>query len=273
MNENIFEEQIMSDTVLKIQDLHVSVEGKEILKGLDLDVPRGQVHALMGPNGSGKSTLANVLLGHPSYEVTAGRILYKGVNVTEMSADERSRLGMFLAFQYPVEVPGVSLLNFLRTSLNAHRENDIPIREFRALVDEKLKILGMDPAFTRRNLNEGFSGGEKKRNEVLQMALLRPELAILDETDSGLDIDAVRVVSGAVNAMRGPEVSFLVITHYMRILNYLDPDVVHIMLDGRIVKSGGPELAHELEEKGYNSIRQEFGLEAESEAEPEKAAV
>jgi len=259
----------MSQKLLQIEGLHANVEGKEILRGLDLEVPRGQVHALMGPNGSGKSTLANVLMGHPAYEVTAGKILFKGEDVTGMSADERSRLGMFLAFQYPVEVAGVSLLNFLRTTLNAHRQKDIPIREFRALVDEKLKLLGMDAAFTKRNLNEGFSGGEKKRNEVLQMALLRPELAILDETDSGLDIDAVRVVSGAVNALRGPETSSLVITHYMRILNYLDPDVVHIMLQGRIVKSGGPDLAHELEEKGYNSIRAEFGLEAESESESE----
>lgn len=249
----------MSEPVLLIEDLHAGVEGNEIIKGLNLELPRGEVHALMGPNGSGKSTLANVLMGHPAYELTHGRILFKGQDVTGMSADERSRLGMFLAFQYPVEVPGVSLLNFLRTSLNSRREKDIPVREFRAMVKDKLDMLGMDPSFTKRNLNEGFSGGEKKRNEVLQMALLQPELAILDETDSGLDIDAVRIVSGAVNAMRGPEISFLVITHYMRILNYLDPDVVHIMLGGRVVKSGGPELAHELEEKGYNSIRREFG--------------
>ena len=237
----------MSEPILVIDNLHANVEGKQILKGVSLELPRGEVHALMGPNGSGKSTLANVLMGHPAFEVTGGRILFKGAEVTGMGADERSKLGMFLAFQYPVEVAGVAMLNFLRTALNARREKDIPPREFRELVKNKLEMLGMDASFTKRNLNEGFSGGEKKRNEVLQMALLEPELSILDETDSGLDIDAVRIVSQSVNAMRGPERSFLVITHYMRILNYLDPDVVHIMLDGRIVKSGGPQLAHQLE--------------------------
>ncbi|MBW7996343.1 MAG: Fe-S cluster assembly ATPase SufC [Candidatus Glassbacteria bacterium] len=253
----------MSDPILVLEDLHVSVEDTEILKGVSLELPRGEVHAMMGPNGSGKSTMANVLMGHPAYEVTSGRILFKGRDVTGMEPDEKSRLGMFLAFQYPVEIPGVSMMNFLRQSLNARREEDIKPRDFRKLVNDKLELLGMDPSFARRNLNEGFSGGEKKRNEVLQMALLEPELAVLDETDSGLDIDAVRIVSESVNAMRGPEIGFLVITHYMRILNYLDPDVVHIMFDGRIVKSGGAELAHELEEKGYNSIREEFGVKEE----------
>ncbi len=259
----------MNKPILVLENLHASVEGTEILRGVNLEVPRGEVHAMMGPNGSGKSTLANVLMGHPAYEITEGRVLFNGKDVTGLEADQKSRLGMFLAFQYPVEVPGVSMMNFLRQSLNARRDEDIKPREFRKLLDDKLGLLGMDKAFARRNLNEGFSGGEKKRNEVLQMALLEPELAILDETDSGLDIDAVRIVSESVNAMRGPEIGFLVITHYMRILNYLDPDVVHIMLNGKIVKSGGPELAHELEEKGYNSVREQFG---EPELQEEAAA-
>jgi Fe-S cluster assembly ATP-binding protein len=252
----------MSEPILLIDNLHAEVEGKEILKGVSLEVPGGEVHALMGPNGSGKSTLANVLLGHPAYRVTGGSILFKGVDVTGMEPDERSRMGMFLAFQYPVEVPGVSLLNFLRTAINAGREKDLPVREFRDFVKRKCDMLEMDFSFTRRNLNEGFSGGEKKRNEVLQMALLEPELAVMDETDSGLDIDAVRIVSTAVKKMRSPERGFLVITHYLRILNYLEPDVVHIMLDGRIVSTGGPELAHRLEEQGYDAVRKEFALAA-----------
>ncbi|HLA40050.1 MAG TPA: Fe-S cluster assembly ATPase SufC [Candidatus Glassbacteria bacterium] len=253
----------MSKPILVLENLTTSVEGKEILKGVSLEVPYGEVHALMGPNGSGKSTLANVLMGHPAYKLTGGRIFFKGQDVTEVEPDERGRLGMFLAFQYPVEIPGVSMMNFLRQALNSRREQEVKPRDFLKMVQEKLEMLGMDPSFTKRNLNEGFSGGEKKRNEVLQLAILQPELAILDETDSGLDIDAVRIVSQAVNTMRGPEISFLVITHYMRILNYLDPDVVHIMFDGRIVQSGGPELAHQLEEKGYDSIRAQFGAELE----------
>jgi Fe-S cluster assembly ATP-binding protein len=253
----------MNEPILIIDNLQASVEGKQILKGVSLEIPRGEVHALMGPNGSGKSTLANILLGHPAYEVTGGRIIFKGTEVGALSPDERAKLGMFLAFQYPVEVPGVSLLNFLRTAINSKRDGDIPPRKFKELVNEKLELLGMDFSFAKRNLNEGFSGGEKKRNEILQLALLEPELAVLDETDSGLDIDAVRLVSHAVNTMRGPKSSFLVITHYLRILNYLKPDVVHIMYNGRIVKSGGPVLAHELEEKGYNAIREEFGAEPE----------
>lgn len=254
----------MSEPILVIENLHASVDGNEILRGVDLELPRGEVHALMGPNGSGKSTLSNLLLGHPAYEITRGKILFRGEDVTEMEPDERSRLGMFLAFQYPLEIPGVSMMNFLRQAINARRDSEIKPREFHRLLQDKLKLMGMDKSFTRRNLNEGFSGGEKKRNEVLQMAMLEPELAVLDETDSGLDIDAIRVVSDAVNRMRGAERSFLVITHYMRILNYLDPDVVHIMLRGRVVKSGGPELAHELEERGYNALRREFGDELET---------
>lgn len=256
----------MADALLKIEGLHATVEGKEILKGVDLEVPKGQVHALMGPNGSGKSTLANVLMGHPGYQITGGRIVFKGTDVTEMATDERARLGMFLAFQYPVEVAGVPMLNFLRTALQAVTGKDIPVRTFRELVKEKVEMLGMDMSFTQRSLNEGFSGGEKKRNEVLQLALLQPELAIMDETDSGLDIDAVRVVSKSVNQMRGPAIGFLVITHYMRILEYLQPDVVHILFGGRVVKSGGPELAGELEEKGYDGIRKEFGLSGDGAA-------
>lgn len=255
----------MSESLLVIDNLHATVEGNEILRGLSLVVPRGEVHAIMGPNGSGKSTLANVLMGHPSYEVTGGRILFRGEDVTEMEAEDRARLGMFLAFQYPVEVPGVSVLNFLRTAVNAVREKEIPIREFRAQVKEKVEELGIDMAFTRRNLNEGFSGGEKKRNEILQMALLSPTLAILDETDSGLDIDAIKVVADAVNRMRGPDVSFLVITHYMRILNYLSPDVVHILMNGRVVKSGGAELAHQLENEGYEGFKKEFAVDGAGE--------
>jgi Fe-S cluster assembly ATP-binding protein len=254
----------MSQPLLVIEDLHARVEDKPILNGVDLTVPRGEVHALMGPNGSGKSTLANVLMGHPAYEVTGGRVLFKGQEITDLEPDERARLGMFLAFQYPVEVPGVSVLNFLRTALGAVRGKDVPVRTFRKLVGQKLDELGMEMDFARRNLNEGFSGGEKKRNEVLQMALLEPELAIMDETDSGLDIDALRHVSEAVNRMRSPGLGVLVITHYMRILDYLQPDRVHIMYQGRVVKSGGPDLARELESSGYDSVRSEHGKAAEA---------
>jgi Fe-S cluster assembly ATP-binding protein len=253
----------MTDKLLEVEDLHAAVEGKTILRGVNLTVPRGEVHALMGPNGSGKSTLANILLGHPSYEVKEGRILFKGQDVTGLAADERAKLGMFLAFQYPVEVTGVPLLAFLRTAMNNIRGSDVPIREFRQLVNEKLALLGIDMSFATRSLNEGFSGGEKKRNEVLQMALLEPELAVLDETDSGLDIDAIRIVAQAANTLRSPQRSFLVITHYARILNYLDPDVVHILLGGRVVKSGGGDLAHELEERGYEALRAEFGVDTD----------
>jgi len=251
----------MTEPILMVENLHAAAEETRILNGVELAVPKGGVHAIMGPNGSGKSTLANVLMGHPAYTVTAGRVLFKGQDVTTMPPDERARLGMFLAFQYPVEIPGVSVLNFLRTATNAVRGRDVPIREFRELVKEKVELLGMDMSFARRNLNEGFSGGEKKRNEILQLSVLAPALAILDETDSGLDIDAIKTVAAAVNRMRGPEVSFLVITHYLRVLTYLEPDMVHVLMGGRVVRSGGPELAHRLEAEGYEGLRKGLGLE------------
>lgn len=247
---------------LEIRNLHVSIEGKEILKGVDLTVPQGEVHAIMGPNGTGKSTLAYTLMGHPNYEVTKGEVLFKGVNVLEMPPDVRSHLGLFLAFQYPVSIPGVTVANFLRTAVNAHRkaknpeDKGMPIPEFRKIMKQKMEMLKIDSAFAGRYLNEGFSGGEKKRAEVLQMALLQPAIAILDETDSGLDIDALRIVSEGVNTLRGPELGVLVITHYQRILNYIKPDVVHVMMGGRIVESGGPDLALHLEEHGYDWVRE-----------------
>jgi Fe-S cluster assembly ATP-binding protein len=241
-----------------IEDLHASIEGKEILRGVDLVVNRGEVHALMGPNGSGKSTLANTLMGHPRYVVTKGRVLFNGADVLGLSPDERARRGMFLAFQYPVGIPGVVMGNFLRSALKARRQEDVPVREFRKLLDETLDLLKMDPAFVRRYVNEGFSGGEKKRAEVLQLAMLRPELAVLDETDSGLDIDALRTVAEGINAIRGPEMGVLLVTHYQRMLDYVKPDVVHVLYQGRIVKTGGPELATELERRGYDWIIKEF---------------
>ena len=249
---------------LSIRNQQVSVEGKEILKGVDLTVNQGEVHALMGPNGTGKSTLAYALMGHPNYEVNGGEAWFKGQNILELEPDERSRLGVFLAFQYPVSIPGVSVANFLRTAINARRraenpdDKGIPIPEFRKTLKEKMDLLKMDHNFAGRYLNEGFSGGEKKRAEILQMATLRPEIAILDETDSGLDIDALRIVSEGVNALRGPELGVLVITHYQRILNYIKPDVVHIMLGGRIVESGGADLALHLEEHGYDWLREKY---------------
>src|SRR5919206_758496 len=242
---------------LEIRNLHVSIEGKEILKGVDLTVEQGKVHAIMGPNGTGKSTLAYTLMGHPSYTVTEGEVFFKGQNVLELEPDQRSRLGIFLAFQYPVAIPGVTVANFLRTALNARRraknpeDKGIPIPEFRKMLKEKMNLLKMDQNFAGRYLNEGFSGGEKKRAEILQMATLKPEIAILDETDSGLDIDALRIVADGVNELRGPEMGTLIITHYTRILHYVRPDFVHIMLDGRIVREGGPELADRLEAEGY----------------------
>jgi Fe-S cluster assembly ATP-binding protein len=250
--------------MLKIDNLHVEIEGGEILKGLELEVGKGEIHAIMGPNGSGKSTLSNVLMGHPRYDVTDGTIEFMGEDVMELEADERARLGMFLAFQYPSEVPGVSVANFLRTAVNSVREKELPPMEMYRLLQEKMKIMQMDPKFAERYLNEGFSGGEKKRNEILQMLMLEPKLAIMDETDSGLDIDALQVVSKGVNELRGPDFSAVIITHYQRILRYIEPDHVHVMLDGRIVTSGGKDLALQLEDKGYDWVRQEFGSAAQS---------
>ena len=253
---------------LIIRDLHANVEGKEILKGVDLTVTQGQTHALMGPNGSGKSTLANVIMGHPKYEVTRGEIVFKGINILELSPDKRARLGLFLAFQYPSSVPGVTVGNFLRRAVEAKRDGynpdapaepsgkapkrkGMPPAEFRKLLNEKMQLLKVDNSFVSRYINEGFSGGEKKRAEILQMAMLQPSMAILDETDSGLDIDALRIVSEGVNALRGPNLGVLIITHYQRILNYINPDVVHVMYKGKIIKTGGPDFALELEQKGY----------------------
>jgi Fe-S cluster assembly ATP-binding protein len=247
---------------IEIRNLHAGIDGKEILKGVNLTVRQGQVHALMGPNGTGKSTLAYVLMGHPKYEVTEGEVIFAGQNILDLEPDERSRMGVFLAFQYPVAIPGVSVANFLRTAINSRRKADnpddkgIPIPEFRSMLKEKMNLLKMDHSFAGRYLNEGFSGGEKKRAEILQMAALQPEIAILDETDSGLDIDALRIVSDGVNALRGDNLGVLVITHYQRILNYIKPDFVHIMLGGKIVESGGPELALTLEEQGYDWLRE-----------------
>jgi Fe-S cluster assembly ATP-binding protein len=243
--------------VFRIEGLHVEVEGTEILRGVDLTVLSGEVHALMGPNGSGKSTLANTLLGNPDYQVTAGRILFKGEDITDWPTDVRGKSGLFLAFQYPEEIPGVSVIQFLRQALSARKGVDLSVLELRLAIMSWMDRLGIDPAFGDRYLNEGFSGGEKKRNEVLQMAILEPELAVLDETDSGLDIDALKVVSKGVQEVRAdrPDLGVLVITHYQRILQYLEPDVVHILVDGRIVASGGMELAHHLEREGYESWR------------------
>lgn len=249
--------------MLKIENLHVEIDGQEIVKGLELEIGRGEIHAIMGPNGSGKSTLANVLMGHPRYEVTDGSVTFHGEDVFELEPDERAKLGMFLAFQYPSEVPGVSVANFLRTAVNSVREKELAPMEMYKLLQEKMKVMQMDPKFAERYLNEGFSGGEKKRNEILQMLMLEPSLAILDETDSGLDIDALQVVSKGVNELRGPEFSSVIITHYSRILKYIEPDRVHIMLDGRIVTSGGKELADQLEERGYDYIRQQYGAGAQ----------
>ncbi len=250
--------------MLKIENLRVEVDGNEIVKGLDLEVDRGEVHAIMGPNGSGKSTLANVLMGHPRYDVTEGSVTFEGEDVLELEPDERAKMGMFLAFQYPSEVPGVSVANFLRTAVNSVREEELSPMEMYRLLQEKMAVMRMDPKFAERYLNEGFSGGEKKRNEILQLLMLEPRLAILDETDSGLDIDALQVVARGVNEMRGPDFSAVLITHYQRILRYIEPDHVHVMLDGRLVTSGGKELAEELEEKGYDWVRQEFGAGAQS---------
>lgn len=252
-------------TELSIKNLHVSIEDTPILKGLNLSVRKGEVHAIMGPNGTGKSTLAYAVMGHPKYEITEGDILLDGESILGMSPDERSRAGVFLAFQYPVSIPGVTVANFLRTALNARRrhsdppQDDISVLEFRKMLKSKMDLLEMEYSFGGRYLNEGFSGGEKKRTEVLQLAVLEPAFAILDETDSGLDIDAIRIVSEGVNAIKGPNMGVVVITHYQRILNYIKPDFVHIMFDGRIVESGSEELSLLLEEEGYDWIREKYG--------------
>ena len=254
-------------SALEIRNLHVSIADKPILKGVDLLVKQGEIHALMGPNGTGKSTLAYALMGHPDYVVTEGQVIFKGVDLLELGPDERSRLGLFLAFQYPVAIPGVSVANFLRTAINVRRRAENPedkgirIPEFRKMLREKMDMLSMSHDFAGRYLNDGFSGGEKKRAEILQMATLEPEIAIMDETDSGLDIDALRIVADGVKNLIGPSLGVLVITHYQRILNYIKPDYVHVMLDGQIVESGGAELALRLEENGYDWVREKYSSE------------
>jgi Fe-S cluster assembly ATP-binding protein len=251
----------MSEPLLKIENLHavIAEDGTEILRGVDLRIGAGEIHAIMGPNGSGKSTLSKVLSGHPSYEVTEGEVWFRGENLLELEVDERARAGIFLAFQYPVEIPGVSIANFMRTSVQANSPGEeVDIFDFQDALVDRMQLLEMEPVFAERSVNEGFSGGEKKRNEILQLAMLKPALAVLDETDSGLDIDALKIVSQAVNALHAerPEMSILLITHYQRILDYIKPDHVHVMVSGRIVRSGGPELAHELEAGGYESFRE-----------------
>jgi Fe-S cluster assembly ATP-binding protein len=271
----------MRPAQLVIRDLHASIEGNEILRGVNLTVTQGETHALMGPNGSGKSTLANVIMGHPKYQVTHGEIWFNDTNILELSPDKRARMGLFLAFQYPSAVPGVSVGNFLRRALEARREGydpqapseptgtmpkrkGIPPAEFRKLLTEKMRLLKVDNTFVNRYINEGFSGGEKKRAEILQLAMLEPQMAILDETDSGLDVDALRIVSEGVNALRGPKLGVLIITHYQRILDYITPDIVHVMYRGRIVKSGGRDFALEVDKQGYETLIQ--SLEGESTA-------
>ena len=251
------------NNLLEIKNLHASVEDTEILNGIDLEIGVGEVHAIMGPNGSGKSTLANVIAGRPGYTVTDGEIIYEGVNILSTEPEIRARSGIFLAFQYPVELPGVRTWQFLKSAVDAIRkengEEEMGVRDFDKLLEEKRQLVEMDPDLVKRSVNEGFSGGEKKRNEILQLALLDPKLALLDETDSGLDIDALRIVSEGVNNFRGPQKSVLLVTHYQRILDYISPDFVHVLVDGKIVKSGDAELALELEQKGYEWIRESSG--------------
>jgi Fe-S cluster assembly ATP-binding protein len=243
---------------LEIRGLHATVEDKEILKGIDLTIPQGEVHAIMGPNGSGKSTLANVIMGRPGYRVTAGQILFKGGEITALRPDQRAQLGLFLAFQYPTEIPGVSVVNFLRSAYNAVKGEKTSALAFRKRMKEKMNLLGIEDSMVARYVNQGFSGGEKKKNEVLQLAVLEPDIAILDETDSGLDIDSLKAVAEGIQSLMGPDIGVLLITHYQRILNYITPDRIHVMMEGRIVLSGGPELAHELEAKGYEGLRKEL---------------
>ena len=267
---------------LAIEDLHVSVEDQPIIKGLSLKVKQGEIHALMGPNGSGKSTLANALMGNPSYSVDSGAVTLGGVDILDLEPNERAKLGLFLAFQYPTAIPGVTMANFLRMAVSAIRGEDsngsdttelIPMREFRRELRGKMKQLGIDDSFARRYLNDGFSGGEKKRAEILQLAMLEPKVAILDETDSGLDIDAVRVVGESLNQLIGPNLGVLIITHYPRLLNYIRPQFIHILLDGKVVESGGWELAELLEEKGYDPIREKHGIKEEAVAEADTGAL
>jgi Fe-S cluster assembly ATP-binding protein len=249
---------VSNNVLLKIEDLHVKVEGNEVVKGVNLELRKGETHAIMGPNGSGKSSMANALAGHPAYEITDGRIELNGQDLLEMEADERSLAGLFLAFQYPLSVPGVTVTNFLRTAMKAHHgDNDEVLKSFRKELKAAFDLLQMDEKFASRYVNDGFSGGEKKRFEILQMAMLRPNVAILDETDSGLDIDALKIVSDGVNKVSSDENAILMVTHYQRILNYVTPDHVHVMMDGRIVRSGGAELAHQLEDQGYDWIKAE----------------
>ena len=252
---------------LEIVDLHANVENKEILKGIDLVVRQGETHALMGPNGSGKSTLSNVIMGRPGYVVTQGKVVFKGEDITKLLPDERAKRGLFLAMQYPTEVPGVSVVNFLRTAYASVKGEQISALAFRKHMKSKMEMLGVEDSMVQRYVNQGFSGGEKKKNEVLQLAVLEPQIAILDETDSGLDIDSLKAVATGVSELVGPELGILLITHYQRMLNYITPDRVHVMMRGRIVKSGGAELAHELEAKGYEGVREELGIEADATAE------
>lgn len=248
--------------MLKIENLHAGIDGKEILKGINLEVNAGEVHAIMGPNGSGKSTMSNVLVGHPSYQVTEGSVTFKGKNLLDMPAEDRSHEGLFMSFQYPVEIPGVSMTNFMRTAINEKRKylglQPMSPTDFLKLIKEKRDLVKLDAKFMNRSVNEGFSGGEKKRNEIFQMAMLEPSLSILDETDSGLDIDALRIVADGVNRLKSPENAVIVITHYQRLLDYIKPDIVHVLYQGRIIKTAGPELALELEERGYDWVIKEF---------------
>lgn len=237
---------------LELDDVHIAIDGKEIVKGVSLTVSQGEIHALMGPNGSGKSTLANTIMGHPKYRVTGGDIRFRGESILKLPPDERAKRGLFLSFQYPTAIPGVTMVNFLRRAVNAVRGEDMPIRDFTKLLTDKMALLKVDREFARRYVNEGFSGGEKKKAEILQMGVLQPKLAMLDETDSGLDVDALRIVAEGVNAVAGPDLGILIITHYQRILDYVKPNFVHILADGRLVRSGGPELAQEIETRGYD---------------------